>query len=175
MICFLPLIVAVVCADWLDSESEFAATLQRWSSLPFAARRQLVVRQKAAWRRLQVARDELGFVLDWKYVDAAAPMQCGRNLTAIGADRFDRLDAAVREARARLDVLESRLKDAKRQAVAASQTQLDDRMRNELRYMLAYAERVRGVPGFTPQFAYQRRLLDPAVRQEIADLLLQDD
>ena len=177
LLCFFFVLVSLApAAPWLDSEAEFDATLRRWSSLPFQARRQLVVRHKAVWRRLQLARDELGFVLDWKYVDLAAaalPAQCG-NVTAIGSARFELLDRAVRLARSRLDLLESRLKDAKRQAVTAAQTQLDDRMRAELRYMLAYAERVRGVPAFAPHFAYQRRLLDPAVRQEIADLLLSD-
>jgi hypothetical protein len=156
----------------IDTDAEFDALLARFSSMPFAARRQSVLATKSAWRALSTMRDDLRFVVDWRYVaqSAARLGDCAANVSALADARLVALDRLVTVVKGRLDVLETRLKDAKRNSVPA-RPQLDERMRAELRYMLEYADRVRSVPDYAPQFNYQRRLLDPHLRRDIADIL----
>lgn len=156
----------------IDTEAEFDALLQKFSSLPFAARRQSVLSHKSVWRTLGTMRDELRFAVDWQYISTSAARfgSCAANVSRLAESRLDTLNRLVDEAKTRLDVLESRLKDAKRSSLPA-RPQLDQRMRAELRYMLDYADRVRSVPGYTPKFNYQRRLLDPHLRREIVGIL----
>jgi hypothetical protein len=167
------LFLSVVAAmPHIDTESEFDSLLQKFSSLPFAARRQSVLAHKSVWRTLGTMRDELRFAVDWQYIATSASRfgSCAANVTELAEARLDTLNRLVDEAKTRLDVLESRLKDAKRSSLPA-RPQLDQRMRAELRYMLDYADRVRSVPGYTPKFNYQRRLLDPHLRREIVEIL----
>jgi hypothetical protein len=158
----------------VESDAEFDALLDKWSSMPFPLRRQSVAQHKAAWRGATAVRDELRFMVDWNYVDSvAAAVGTGAhcaNLSERADTRLRTLDRLVDLTQRRLAILEARLKESKRQT-SATQTELDERMRSELQYMLDYAERVRNVPGYVPQFAYQKRLLNPAERAAIQELL----
>lgn len=172
MMMLLLLLGAVASLPHIDTDAEFESLVARFSAMPFAARRQSVLAHKATWRALGTMRDELRFAVDWRYVAASAARlgSCAANVSAAADARLAALDRLVLVAHARLGVLEARLKDAKRLSVPA-RPHLDDRMRAELAYMLQYADRVRSVPGYAPKFNYQRRLLDPHLRRDIADIL----
>ena len=140
-------------------DDEFNRLVAKFPSMKVVERRAALSAAKKAFKLANAVYNELRFYADWNYAQCIDAAFVDARLAVLR----ERVDVSA----AKLDYITELFKDLS----LTPDRGLSTALRDELQYMLDYAERMSGVTA-PPDHDYQRQLRDESFRDELRRLLV---